>query len=363
MKNVLIILCMFLFNGITSLQAQCPESVSVTANGFLIFTYPEYPSGINSVTVTFPTGETFSMTPLSIPNNDNLLIFSIPPEYSSLDFLDEFEIADEEKGNCLIIDGVLVECDLNEACLAEIQEGIQEDIHEAVNELVLENECKFWDGECGTDTKITRTGNVGIGVNNTSSATLSVGGGLDLRDDQNGWANQIRFRTGINEAGSIRHLITDNRETGRLLIYPGYGGTAQKTLEVHGRVGIGLGGSINQPNFVGGTDISSYRLYVEGGILTEEVRVRNDWADYVFADDYQLLSLTEVENFIDQNGHLPNVPSAKKIESDGMELGDIAKVQQEKIEELFLHLIRLEKEVQQLTRENKQMKTYLSESK
>ena len=359
MKKVLTILSVLFFGWATSLQALCPESITLGPNGTVYFNYGEHPTGISSVTVTFPSGETFSMNTITGPSGVNQLIFAIPPQYSNLDFLSEFEILGGEKGDCLIIDGVLVECDLNEACMAEIQE----DIHEAVNAIVQQTECKYWDGECGTDTKIVRTGSVGIGVNNTSSAALSVGGGFDLRDDQTGWANQIRFREGIDQAGTTRHMIIDNRETGRLLIWPGKGGNAQRNLEVRGRLGIGANGNMNIPVNVGGTDISTYRLYVEGGILTEEVRVRNDWADYVFADDYQLLSLSEVEKFIDKNGHLPNVPSAKKIESDGMELGDIAKIQQEKIEELFLHLIQLKKEVQQLKTENKQLKTHLSESK
>lgn len=112
-----------------------------------------------------------------------------------------------------------------------------------------------------------------------------------------------------------------------------------------GRVGIG---TTNTPTTIGGENISAYRLFVAGGILAEEVRVRTGWADYVFKDDYKLPTLFEVEAFIIENGHLPNVPSAKKVEEQGIELGEIARIQQEKIEELTLYMIEMQKEIADL---------------
>ena len=58
--------------------------------------------------------------------------------------------------------------------------------------------------------------------------------------------------------------------------------------------------------------------------------------------------LTKVEEYIAQNGHLPNVPSAKEITEKGLELGEMAKIQQEKIEELTLYLIQQNKEIEEL---------------
>lgn len=112
-----------------------------------------------------------------------------------------------------------------------------------------------------------------------------------------------------------------------------------------GRVGIG---TTNTPTTIGGVNISAYRLFVKGGILTEEVRVRTGWADYVFDDNYQLPTLYEVSDFIEENGHLPNVPSAEQVEEEGLELGDITRIQQEKIEELTLYLIEMQKEIDAL---------------
>jgi hypothetical protein len=96
---------------------------------------------------------------------------------------------------------------------------------------------------------------------------------------------------------------------------------------------------------------SNYRLFVKGGILTEALTVAGGWADYVFEKGYRLKPLSEVETFIEKNGHLPNVPSARNIELGGINVGDIARIQQEKIEELTLYVIELEKnnKVQALT--------------
>ena len=112
-----------------------------------------------------------------------------------------------------------------------------------------------------------------------------------------------------------------------------------------GKVAVGTN---NTPTNVNGADTSAYHLFVKGGMLTEEVRVRTGWADYVFADDYNLKPLAEVESFIKENKHLPNVPSAKTVEEQGIELGDISRIQQEKIEELMLYIIQQEKRIKAL---------------
>lgn len=68
------------------------------------------------------------------------------------------------------------------------------------------------------------------------------------------------------------------------------------------------------------------------------------WADYVFADDYELADLDEVESFIDENGHLKGVPSSEEIGKSGINFGRTFKVQMEKIEELTLYAIQAKKE-------------------
>jgi uncharacterized small protein (DUF1192 family) len=71
------------------------------------------------------------------------------------------------------------------------------------------------------------------------------------------------------------------------------------------------------------------------------------------------LPLSQVDTFIQTQGHLPNTPSAEVIENQGLELGATAKNHQEKIEELFLHLIELEKRLRALETENARLKTEL----
>jgi hypothetical protein len=97
-----------------------------------------------------------------------------------------------------------------------------------------------------------------------------------------------------------------------------------------------------------------YKLYVERGILTEKIKVAVNgsaqWADYVFAKDYKLLPLAQVEKYIQDNQHLPNVPSAADMVKEGNDLGKTTAKLLEKIEELTLYLIQQQKEIETLKR-------------
>ena len=95
---------------------------------------------------------------------------------------------------------------------------------------------------------------------------------------------------------------------------------------------------------------TAYKLAVGGKIIAEELKVQlqAQWPDYVFNKEYKLPSLAEVEKHILENGHLVNVPSACDIETNGFEVGNMAKIQQEKIEELTLYLIQQNKEIEEL---------------
>lgn len=108
----------------------------------------------------------------------------------------------------------------------------------------------------------------------------------------------------------------------------------------HGKMYIGS--SWVYPNNTG-----NYKLFVEGGILTEKVKVAlrstNNWADYVFADDYKLMPLKQVEEFINKNNHLPGVDSAEDLAKNGLDLSVMQAKQMEKIEELTLYIIEQNK--------------------
>jgi hypothetical protein len=117
--------------------------------------------------------------------------------------------------------------------------------------------------------------------------------------------------------------------------------------KVSGKVGIG---GVTTMTFPSTSPYASYNLFVKGGIASDEVRVALNatWADYVFAKDYNLKPLAEVEAFIAKNNHLPNVPSAAQVKEEGLALGDMSRIQQEKIEELTLYIIAQNKRLEAL---------------
>ena len=95
-----------------------------------------------------------------------------------------------------------------------------------------------------------------------------------------------------------------------------------------------------------------YNLFVQGGIMTEKIKVAvassPEWADYVFEKNYNLLSLEKVEAFIKENKHLPNVPSTEELMNNGLDVGKTSAKLMEKIEELTLYIIELNKKVKDL---------------
>lgn len=143
-----------------------------------------------------------------------------------------------------------------------------------------------------------------------------------------------------------------------------------------GNVGIGAGNAPPQARLdvqngavrIGNvTTPAGYKLYVETGILTEKVKVAVkssiNWADYVFATDYKLMPLEEVEAFILSNKHLPGLSSTAELQKDGLDLGAMQAKQMEKIEELTLYLIQMKKELDQLKMENAALKSSASSFK
>ncbi|PXX95168.1 hypothetical protein DF185_22580 [Marinifilum breve] len=92
---------------------------------------------------------------------------------------------------------------------------------------------------------------------------------------------------------------------------------------------------------------SNYPLDVEGAIRATEIKVESTGgADFVFEDDYQLKDLSEVEKFITTNKHLPDIPSAKQMEENGVGLAEMNMLLLQKVEELTLYTIALEKKLQ-----------------
>ena len=113
-----------------------------------------------------------------------------------------------------------------------------------------------------------------------------------------------------------------------------------------------------------GTTAPDEKLAVNGNIHAKEVRVDlTGWPDYVFKKGYDLPSLEEVQNHINEKGHLPNIPSAKEVAENGLELGEMDKLLLEKIEELTLYTLEQEEEIKKLKGQNSKIENLEQENK
>jgi hypothetical protein len=114
---------------------------------------------------------------------------------------------------------------------------------------------------------------------------------------------------------------------------------------------------VNQTLGIGTSIVGSHKLAVEGTIGAREIKVESSgWSDFVFEPDFDLPTLQEVENFIDQNGHLPDIPSSEDVEENGISLGEMDAKLLQKIEELTLYMIELKKENEEMKASNLELK-------
>ena len=176
------------------------------------------------------------------------------------------------------------------------------------------------------------TGYVGIGTGSTSPAFK-----LDVDD-------RIRIKSGPGTSAGVWFNNINNTATIAFM-----GTYDANTTGIYGNVsGWGLLMNTNTGNVGIGTATLTSKFNVNGSIRSKEVVVETGWADYVFDKKYDLKPLAEVEKFIEKNNHLPGIPSAAEIEKNGLQLGDTQRKMMEKIEELTLYMIALEKEVKLL---------------
>jgi hypothetical protein len=101
-----------------------------------------------------------------------------------------------------------------------------------------------------------------------------------------------------------------------------------------------------------------FKLSVKGKIIAEGVKVdlQSKWPDFVFKSNYDLTELADLKKYIELHGHLPNIPSEEEVKKDGLDLAAMNALLLQKIEEMTIHLIRVEERVKALEAENKDLK-------
>jgi len=108
------------------------------------------------------------------------------------------------------------------------------------------------------------------------------------------------------------------------------------------------------------TTTGNYKLYVEGGILTEKVKVAlrstANWADYVFEKNYKLMPLKNVEEYITTHKHLPGIDSASELAKNGLDLAEMQAKHMAKIEEMMLYIIEQNKTIEKSIKDIEDLK-------
>lgn len=215
----------------------------------------------------------------------------------------------------------------------------------------------------------TANNNTALGVN---SMLYHQTGDYNLGVGQNSLANNltganntaIGFSAGFNATGSNNVFIGSAAgfaETGSNKLYIANTSTAQPTIYGDFNANfISIGNNVTLAKRDAIAASGAYGLLVEKGILTEKIKVATmasaDWADYVFDENYKMLSLEEVEKYIKVNKHLPNVPSAEEMSKNGLDMVTSDSKLLEKIEELTLYMIEMNKEIKALKEENAKLK-------
>ncbi|HPS61674.1 MAG TPA: hypothetical protein PLK82_01365, partial [Bacteroidales bacterium] len=214
-----------------------------------------------------------------------------------------------------------------------------------------------------TGTDATFSGNVGIGTTNPV-------GRLQVHDpaSHNTTLYVTPMAASIEDSSSLFLAEGKDGQTGMYWLYDGvgnemelWGSYAGTKYGPHLRVArnsgsVYFGGSIaGNTTFsgnvsLGGTFATGYLLSVAGKVICTELRVNQvaDWPDYVFGKDYRLMPVRQLGSFIEEHGHLPNIPPAADIARSGIDVGEMQRKMMEKIEELSLYIISQQKQIDEL---------------
>lgn len=190
--------------------------------------------------------------------------------------------------------------------------------------------------------KLDPSGNAGIGttspnaplqINGTNNGFTGGRNALAL-NNTNGKSNEITFLSN----GTVKWEIGNDYASNGTNDFYLYKSTPTGYVPFY----------VNADNYVGiGTTSPDAQLAVNGKIHAQEIKVdMNGWPDYVFKSSYKLPSLANIRSFIDQNGHLPGVPSAAVVDKEGVNLGEMNKVLLKKVEELTLYLMEKDNQVE-----------------
>jgi hypothetical protein len=192
--------------------------------------------------------------------------------------------------------------------------------------------------------RINSNGNLGIGTANpqsqlhiggNSNSIISIGS-VSYAGNSGQALAAIQVTQGGCDGGIINFQVNPWNQTGSTGIYTPI---TRMIINQYGNVGIG---TVNP----------DYKLDVLGTIRAKEVLVNLDGgADFVFEKDYKLLPIEDVATYVQENKHLPNIPSANEMTKNGVSMGDMQVKLLQKVEELTLYVIELKKEIETMKKQ------------
>jgi hypothetical protein len=134
---------------------------------------------------------------------------------------------------------------------------------------------------------------------------------------------------------------------------PGSGWVPSKDFWINPNGVVGIKKSLRIGTTEATGAFANYKLSVDGDMIAKRCVVQVDnWADFVFNEDYLLPTLNEVEQFVKENKHLPGVPNEQEIKDKGVDVGEMNKILMQKVEELTLYMISQQKEIDTLKAAN-----------
>ncbi len=195
----------------------------------------------------------------------------------------------------------------------------------------------FGRGNWTNSLTVTSDGKFGIG-------TPTPKGQLEIKGPYNGNSQLTINTTSSNgelrfsDNGSIKGFVWYD-PSNNLMAFGRGNWTNSLTVTSDGKFGVGIANPLE-------------KLHVNGNIRAKAPI----WADFVFEKDYELRTLEEIEEHINENGHLPEIPSEADVTENGINLGEMDAKLLQKIEELTLYMIDMNKRMNQLETENRELK-------